>query len=271
MEELNESVEYLKNQGFQSSDIGIICGTGLQALHEDLESKIEIPFKSIPNFGSTTVKSHKGMLCFGLLNGKKTIIMVGRLHLYEGFSFQQVSFGVRVMHAFGIKALLISNAAGAVNPSLKKGELMLISDQINLQGGSPLAFPGVEKFGERFVDMSQPFDLNLADQVKKIAVKNNIDLKTGVYAGVLGPQLETKAEYKILKLLGADAVGMSTIAEVIVARHLNLSCLAISALTDEWDPNKIRPLSIEDVIKIAKQVEPKINFLFKELIRELGN
>ena len=195
--------------------------------------------------------------------------MQGRFHVYEGYSLLDVTYPVRIMEKLGINTLLVSNASGAVNLNFKKGDLMLIEDHINLQGSSPLAFKGVSKLGERFADMSQPYDKRINDKLKSIAKKNNITLQEGVYASMVGPQLETRAEYRMLGILGADAVGMSTVPEIIVANHLNIKAAAISVLTDECDPDNLKPIDIEEIIDTAKKAEPKMVILFKELISPL--
>jgi purine-nucleoside phosphorylase len=196
-------------------------------------------------------------------------VMQGRFHLYEGYDLVDITYPIRVMHGLGIKNLLVSNAAGAINLDMKKGDLMLIEDHINLQGGSPLAFKGVSEFGERFTDMSAPYDKGMNEKLKVLAANQGIALKEGVYASVVGPQLETRAEYRMLKIMGADAVGMSTVPEIIVANHLNLPVSAISVLTDECDPENLEPVNINDIIEIAGKAEPKMVALFKGLIELL--
>ena len=195
--------------------------------------------------------------------------MQGRFHIYEGYSLWDVTFPVRVMKRLGIKKLLISNAAGAINPEFKKGEIMLIDDHINLQGGSPLAFRGVERLGTRFTDMSAPYDQESGRIMQKIAQENNITLRKGVYASVVGPQLETRAEYRYLKIIGADAVGMSTVPEVIVANHLGTPVAAVSVLTDEGNPDDLQPVDIQDIIEAAGKAEPHMITLFRELIKRI--
>jgi len=195
------------------------------------------------------------------------MVMQGRFHLYEGYSLQDVTFPVRIMKGLGIQKLLVSNAAGAINLNFKKGELMLIDDHINLQGGSPLAFKGVEKLGERFTDMSAPYDKAMNAQLETIAASHSITLHKGVYASVVGPQLETRAEYRYIKLIGADAVGMSTVPEIIVANHLGLPVVAVSVLTDECDPDHLEPVNIQDIIAQAGKAEPHMITLFTELIK----
>ncbi len=265
--QIQETTDYLIQKGFDSPEIGIILGTGLGQLIEELEILAEVSYNHIPNFPTATVEFHKGKLLFGKLNGKKVVVMQGRFHLYEGYSLYDVTFPVRVMHQLGIQKLLVSNASGSINLNYKKGELMLLDDHINLQGGSPLAFKGVEKMGERFVDMSAPYDAAMNSHLEKIAASNNITLHKGVYAAVLGPQLETRAEYRYLKIIGADAVGMSTVPEVIVANHLNIPVAAISVITDEGNPDDLKPVNIKEIIAMAEKAEPQLIVLFKELIK----
>jgi purine-nucleoside phosphorylase len=208
-------------------------------------------------------------LIYGKLSGKKVIVMAGRFHLYEGYNLWEVTYGVRTMQALGIKNLLISNAAGAINLNYKKGDLMLIEDHLNLQGSSPLAFKGANDFGNIFADMLEPYSKKINKQLKEIAKQNDIQLHEGMYASVVGPQLETRAEYRMLQILEADAVGMSTVPEVIVAKQLNLPCAAISVLTDECDPKNLQPVNIVDIIDVAGKAEPKMIILFKELIKKI--
>jgi len=266
---ITETTEYLKNKGFDTPQIGIILGTGLGLLVDKIAIEKEVSYNHIPNFPTATVEFHTGKLIYGSLEGKKVIVMSGRFHVYEGYSLQDVTFPVRIMKALGITSLLVSNAAGAVNLDFKKGDLMLIDDHINLQGGSPLAFKGVEKLGERFTDMSAPYDATLNKKIESIASAKAITLHKGVYASVIGPQLETRAEYRMLKIIGADAVGMSTVPEVIVANHLGLAVAAVSVLTDECDPENLQPIDIPEIIEVAGKAEPKMITLFTELIKSL--
>ncbi len=266
---ITQTADYLKNKGFEAPEIGIILGTGLGQLLDKIEIKETVSYNHIPNFPTATVEFHTGKLIYGTLEGKKVIVMQGRFHVYEGYSLTDVTYPVRVMHALGIKKLLVSNASGAINLDFKKGELMLIEDHINLQGGSPLAFKGVEKMGERFVDMSAPYDAQMNKKLRGIAKENNIKLHEGVYASVVGPQLETRAEYRYLKIIGADAVGMSTVPEIIVANHLQLPVIAVSVLTDECDPDNLKPVDIPEIIAMAGKAEPQMITLFTELIKSL--
>lgn len=268
-EQLAATQTYLQDRGITNPEVGIVLGTGLGKLVNEIEIEQEIPYAEIPHFPQATVEFHSGKLIYGILSGKKVLVMSGRFHLYEGYTLWEVTYGIRTMHQLGIQTLLISNAAGAINLSFKKGNLMLIEDHLNLQGSSPLAFKGAGEFGELFADMLEPYSKKLNTQLKGIAKSNDIDLKEGVYASVVGPQLETRAEYRMLQILEVDAVGMSTVPEVIVAKHLNLPCAAVSVLTDECDPKNLQPVNIQEIIEIAGQAEPKMITLFKELIAAL--
>lgn len=264
-----ETTEYLKNKGFLNPDIGIILGTGLGQLVDEIDIQVQVSYNHIPNFPTATVEFHRGKLIYGTLEGKKVVVMQGRFHIYEGYTLQDVTFPVRIMEQLGIKTLLVSNAAGAVNLEFKKGELMLIDDHINLQGSSPLAVRGISELGELFTDMSAPYDKEINSQFEKIAQNHGIILNKGVYASVVGPQLETRAEYRMLKIIGADAVGMSTVPEIIVANHLGLKAAAVSVLTDECDPDDLKPINIEEIVAMAARAEPHMITLFKELIKLL--
>ena len=263
------TTSFLKEKGFLHPEIGIVLGTGLGQLVNHLTIECEINYADIPNFPVSTVEFHSGKLIFGTFENKKIVVMQGRFHLYEGYSLQEITFPIRILHALGIKKLLISNAAGAINLNYKKGDLMLLDDHINLQGGSPLAFANVSDFGERFTDMCAPYDEDMNTQITAIAKQNAIVLHKGVYAAVVGPQLETRAEYRYLKIIGADAVGMSTVPEVIVANHLQLPVLAVSVLTDECNPDDLKPVNIPEIIAIAGEAEPKMITLFKALIKNI--
>lgn len=269
IKQITQATAFLKNRGFDAPEVGIILGTGLGQLLETVTITSEVTYNHIPNFPTATVEFHKGKLIYGELGGKKVVIMQGRFHLYEGYSLQDVTFPVRVMHQLGIQRLLVSNAAGAINLDFKKGEIMLIDDHINLQGGSPLAFRGIEQMGERFVDMMAPYDVEMNQRLEEIAEEQGIKLHKGVYTSVVGPQLETRAEYRYLKIIGSDAVGMSTIPEVIVANHLELRVSAVSVLTDECDPDNLQPVNISEIIAMAAKAEPLMITLFTELIKTL--
>ena len=267
--QLQETLDFLKSNGITNPSIGIVLGTGLGKLVQEITIEKEIPYADIPNFPQATVEFHSGKLIYGKLSGKKVIVMAGRFHLYEGYTPWEVTYGIRTMHGLGITNLLISNAAGAINLNYKKGDLMLIEDHINLQGSSPLAFNNAKEFGNIFADMLEPYSKKLNTLLKGVAKEHDIIIHEGIYASVLGPQLETRAEYRMLQILETDAVGMSTVPEVIVAKQLNIPCCAISVLTDECDPKNLQPVDIADIIATAGLAEPKLVTLFKELISQL--
>jgi purine-nucleoside phosphorylase len=268
-QQLQETIDFLKSAGITDPEIGIVLGTGLGKLINEISIEKEISYAEIPNFPVATVEFHSGKLIYGELSGKKVLVMAGRFHLYEGYNAWEATYGIRTMHGLGIKNLLVSNAAGAINLTYKKGDLMLIDDHINLQGSSPLAFKGANNFGNIFADMLAPYSKEINQKIKTIAKENNILLHEGMYTSVLGPQLETRAEYRMLQILETDAVGMSTVPEVIVAKQLNLPCAAISVLTDECDPKNLKPVDIAEIIAIAGEAEPKMITLFKEVIKVL--
>jgi purine-nucleoside phosphorylase len=268
-QQLQETIDFLKLKGITNPEVGIVLGTGLGKLVDEIDIEKEISYSDIPNFPVATVEFHSGKLIYGVLSGKKVVVMAGRFHLYEGYNAWEVTYGIRTMHGLGIKILLVSNAAGAINLSYKKGDLMLIDDHINLQGSSPLAFQGANDFGSIFADMLAPYSKEINAKITDIAKAHNIPLHQGVYASVLGPQLETRAEYRMLQILETDAVGMSTVPEIIVAKQLNLPCAAISVLTDECDPKNLQPVNIAEIIAIAGTAEPKMIVLFKEVLKLL--
>ena len=266
-QQLQETIDFLKSNGITNPEIGIVLGTGLGKIVDEISIEKEISYSDIPNFPVATVEFHSGKLIYGELSGKKVLVMAGRFHLYEGYNPWEVTYGIRTMHGLGIKNLLISNASGAINLSYKKGDLMLIEDHINLQGSSPLAFQGANTFGNIFADMLAPYSEEINTKIITVAKEQGILLHKGVYTSVLGPQLETRAEYRMLQILETDAVGMSTVPEVIVAKQLNLPCAAISVLTDECDPKNLQPVDITEIIAIAGEAEPKMITLFKEVIK----
>ncbi|MEI9919123.1 MAG: purine-nucleoside phosphorylase [Bacteroidota bacterium] len=267
---IKEVVAYLEKRGILKPEIGIILGTGLgTAFVKEIKNPIVINYNSIPHFPISTVEFHKGQLIYGDLKGKKVLAMQGRFHFYEGYSMQQITLPVRVMKFLGIKQLLISNAAGSMNLKWKKGELMLIDDHINFQPDNPLRGENFETLGPRFPDMSQPYSKKLNKMLVDIAKKNKIKLNKGVYAAVIGPQLETRAEYRFLRMAGADAVGMSTVPEVLVANHMGIPCCAISVLTDDCDPDDLKPVKIEEIIAVANKAEPLMTKLYVSLIAAL--
>lgn len=267
--QVNETVAFLKSKGFEAPDVGIILGTGLGALTGHIEVLHEISYEEIPNFPIATVEFHKGRLIYGKMEGKTVIAMNGRFHYYEGYSMTEVVFPVRVMKYLGIKKLLASNAAGCMNLSWKKGELMLIDDHINLLPDSPLRGKEAGTFGPIFTDMSQPYNLEMNNLMKRLATKEQIPLNEGVFVAVAGPNLETRAEYRYLRGLGADVVGMSTVPEVIAANQMGLPVSAVSVLTDLCDPDHLPPIDINDIISTAGKAEKHLVALFKEVVKNL--
>jgi len=269
MEQLRQAVAFLRERGVGNPDIGIILGTGLGKLADGITGRLVIDYEEIPHFPVSTVEFHHGKLVCGSFNGRRVFAMKGRFHLYEGYSMQQLAFPVRVMKLLGVKYLLISNAGGAMNPAYKKGSLMLIDDHINLLGPGPLIGKNYDELGPRFPDMSRPYSVFLNDKLERIAREQNITLHKGVFVAVPGPNLETRAEYRFLRGIGADVVGMSTVPEVIAATHMSLPCAAVSVLTDECDPNNLSPADIKEILAIAGHAEKDLITLFSTLIREL--
>jgi len=267
---LRETVEYIKkkNNNFQP-EIGIVLGTGLGGLVSEIEVEFSLMYSNIPNFPISTLEFHSGKLIFGTLKGKKVVAMQGRLHYYEGYSMQQITFPIRVMKALGIQYLFVSNAAGSLNPDFKKGDLMVINDHINLQPESPLRGINDNDLGPRFPDMSQPYHQGLIGSALKIAAEESITCHQGVYVSVTGPNLETKAEYRYLRIIGGDAVGMSTVPEVIVANHMSIPVFAMSVLTDEGFPEILLPVSLEEILATARAAEPKMTKILSQLISQL--
>lgn len=270
LEQVRNTTEYIKRViGDFNPEFGIVLGTGLGGLVEHMEVKYELLYSMIPDFPIATVEFHTGKLIFGELGGRKVVAMSGRFHYYEGYSMQEITFPIRVMKVLGAQKVFISNASGCLNPAYKKGDLMIIEDHINLQHDNPLRGRNYDQFGPRFPDMSEPYDAELIKKAKAIADANNITTHIGVYASVMGPNLETRAEYKFLRMIGADAVGMSTVPEVIVANHMKMPVFAISVITDEGFPETLKPVSLEEIVKVAQAAEPKLTFILKELISNL--
>lgn len=264
---LQETTNYIKKKiGDFEPEIGIILGTGLGKLVNDIEIEHSLMYSNIPDFPISTLEFHSGKLIFGTLSGKRVVAMQGRLHYYEGYTMKQITFPVRVMKMLGIKKLFVSNASGALNPEYRKGDLMIIHDHINMQSDNPLRGRNAEFLGPRFPDMSEPYDQVMIQKGLEIAQKNNIRCHKGVYVSVNGPNLETKAEYRFLRLIGADAVGMSTVPEVIVANHMSLPVFAISVLTDEGFPDTLKAVSLEEILQVAEEAEPKMTQILKDLI-----
>ncbi len=267
--QLSETCDFIRSKTKLEPEAGIILGTGLGGLVNEIDIETALPYREIPNFPVSTVEGHSGKLIFGTLGGKKVVAMQGRFHFYEGYTMQQLTFPVRVMKQLGIRTLLLSNAAGGMNPEFKIGEIMLIRDHINLFPTNPLIGPNIEQLGPRFPDMSEAYDRKLVKKAREIAEANGIRIAEGVYAGLSGPCFETPAEYKYIRIIGADAVGMSTVPEVIVARHMQVPCFAVSIITDLGLEDQIVEVSHEEVQQVAREIEPKMTFLFKELLAAL--
>jgi purine-nucleoside phosphorylase len=249
--------------------IGIILGTGLGGLAREIAQETVINYEDIPHFPVSTVESHHGRLIFGTLGGKNVVAMQGRFHYYEGYSMQQVTFPVRVMKFLGVHTLLISNAAGGMNPQFRKGSIMIITDHINLQGDNPLIGPNDETLGPRFPDMSEPYSKQLIALAEEVALDLKIRVERGVFVAVAGPNLETRAEYRFLRWIGADAVGMSTVPEVIVANHMSMRVLGFSIITDECFPDALQPAKVEEIIAVASATEPKLTAIMKRVVERL--
>jgi len=264
-----ETTEFIHNAVPFKPEIGVILGTGLGGLVQEIDVKYELNYSDIPNFPVSTVESHSGKLIFGTLGGKNVIAMQGRFHYYEGYDMKEVTFPVRVMKMLGIKNLFVSNASGGVNPDFKVGEIMVISDHINTFPENPLRGKNLDELGSRFPDMSDVYDVEMRQIALDIAKENNIDISEGVYLGLTGPNLETPAEYKYCRTIGADTVGMSTIPEVIVARHMDIPVFAISIITDLGVEGKIKKVSIPEIIAVANKQEPKMTLIMKELISRI--
>jgi purine-nucleoside phosphorylase len=253
----------------EAPDVGIILGTGLGALAREIQTRATIDYPSIPGFPTSTVESHAGRLLCGTLGGKTVVAMQGRFHRYEGYSLQQVTFPVRVLKALGAKSLIVSNACGGMNPGWNAGDLMLITDHINLLGDNPLIGPNDDRLGARFPDMSAPYDAGLSDIARSVAREKGVTLREGVYVAVAGPNLETRAEYGMLRALGADVVGMSTVPEVIVAVHAGLRVLGLSIITDMCIPETLEPASLEKIIAMANRAEPNLTAVVRGVLERM--
>jgi purine-nucleoside phosphorylase len=270
LQSIYTTTEYIKRriEDF-APEVGIILGTGLGGLVQDIEVQHKLMYSNIPGFPISTVEFHSGRLIFGMLGDKRVVAMQGRLHYYEGYSMQEITFPVKVMKMLGIQRLFVSNASGSLNPDFHKGDLMIIKDHINLQPDNPLRGHNYEDLGPRFPDMSEPYNKAMIRAGIEIAKQNNIRCHEGVYVSVTGPNLETPAEYKYLRIIGGDAVGMSTVPEVIVANHMGIPVFAISVLTDEGFTEVLQPVSIEEILKVAAEAEPKMTLILKELLSTL--
>lgn len=269
-EVVQETKTWLVEKGIEKPVAGIILGTGLGALLEKMEIQLSIPYSEIPHFPESTMEFHKGNLVYGLLNTVPIVAMQGRFHYYEGYSMQQISFPVRVMKELGISNLFLSNAAGGMNPDYKNGDLIVIEDHISLLPDNPLRGMNDPALGNRFADMSCPYDKRLRQLLVSAFEKYNVPVKEGIYVAVPGPSLETRAEYRWLRNMGADMVGMSTVPEVIMAAQLSLPCAAISVITDECDPDNLKPVNIPEIIEVAGKADRILSNIFAEVITQLA-
>lgn len=271
-EQIDEAVAFIRKHTKKKPEVGIILGTGLGGLVREIRTDVVLDYDEIPHFPVSTVESHRGKLIFGMLSGKYVVAMQGRFHYYEGYSMQQVTFPVRVMSrkaGLGVKTLLISNAAGGMNPAFRRGDLMIITDHINLQGDNPLIGINDNDLGPRFPDMSEPYSKRLMRITGSVARELKIDIQQGVFVAVQGPNLETRAEYRFLRGIGADAVGMSTVPENIVANHMGMEVMGMSIITDECFPDTLEPVTVEEVIAVANKAEPKLTRIMKEVVKRL--
>jgi len=265
-EQVQETVSYIKERIDFIPEYGVILGSGLGSFTDEMKVEFTLPYNEIPNFPVSTVQGHKGALVFGTIGDKKVVAMQGRFHFYEGYSMTEVTFPVRVMKFLGVEKLVVSNASGGVNPSYKVGSIVMITDHINMTPEHPLRGKNDERFGPRFVNMSEPYSRKMIAKVTELAKELNIEVHEGIYLGLQGPTFETLAEYKMVKILGADCVGMSTVPEVIVARHMDLETFGISVITDMGNEESIGTISHDEVLEAAKEAEPKVRSLIKELI-----
>jgi purine-nucleoside phosphorylase len=267
LKKIQETAAFIKARIEVAPEIGIILGTGLGGLINEIEVQVVIPYKDIPNFPVSTVEGHAGQLIFGRLGGRKIVAMQGRFHYYEGYTMREVTFPIRVMKLLGIKLLVLSNASGGLNPAFEVGDLMIITDHINLMPSNPLIGENFAELGPRFPDMSEAYDKDIIRKAEKIVSENKIRARTGVYAGVSGPTFETPAEYNYIRIIGADAVGMSTVPEVIAARHMGLTCFAVSVISDLGVRGKIVEITHKEVIDAASLAEPRMTLLIRELLK----
>jgi len=269
IEKIAQTTRFLEEKGFTGASTAIVLGTGLGSFIDRVEVIQQISYNEIPHFPTSTVESHKGKLILATVGNKKILVMQGRFHYYEGYSMQQITFPVRVFKALGVTNLLLSNASGGMNPEYKKGDLVLLTDHINLQPENPLRGVNEPGLGPRFPDMSQPYNIRLNKVFIKTALDLSVPLKQGIYVAVPGPNLETRAEYRFLRVIGADMVGMSTVPEVIVASQIGLSCAAVSVITDECDPDNLQPVNIVEIIAVAAKADQKLSNVFKSVIEQL--
>jgi len=265
-EQVQQTVEYIKNKTGFTPEYGVILGSGLGSFTDDIQIEFTLPYNEIPNFPVSTVEGHKGALVFGTIGDKKVVAMQGRFHYYEGYDMKQVTFPVRVMKYIGVTKLIVSNASGGVNPNYKVGSIVLIKDHINMLPEHPLRGKNDERFGPRFVNMSEPYSQKMIAKAKEVAKELSIEVQDGVYLGLQGPTFETLSEYRMVKALGGDCVGMSTVPEVIVARHMELETFGLSVITDMGNEEAIETITHEEVLEAAREAEPHVRQLIKQLI-----
>lgn len=268
-DQIQESSKFIRSKWSGSPSIGIVLGTGLGALAHDIKADVTLPYADLPHFPQSTVVGHAGQLVCGNLGSTSVLAMSGRFHAYEGYSLQQITFPVRVMRALGCQTLIVSNACGGLNPQYAKGDLMVIEDQINLLGDNPLIGPNDERLGVRFPDMSQPYAKDLINLALQSGLEEKLSLQRGVYAAVTGPCLETRAEYRYLRQIGADVVGMSTVPEVIVGVHGGMRCLGFSVVTDMCLPDALHPVTHEEIVQVANSAEAKLRVVVRRVIEKL--
>jgi len=269
LQQIQETVDVIRSRSKTQPEIGIILGTGLGALANEIQTEATISYSDLPHFPVSTVESHAGRLLLGTLSGKQVMAMQGRFHYYEGYSMKQISYPVRIMKALGCHTLMVSNACGGMNPLFSPGEIMIMTDHINLLGDNPLIGPNEDSLGPRFPDMSEPYTRELIQLAEQVALEEKIRVQKGVYVALPGPNLETRAEYRFLRAIGADVVGMSTIPEVTVAVHAGMRVLGLSVITDSCLPDALEPVDIAKILRIAGEVEPKLTLLMKRVIEKM--
>lgn len=269
VEMLHRARDYIQSKTETVPKVGVVLGTGLGGLAKEIEVDALIPYSEIPGFVSSTVEFHEGSLIIGMLSGQKVVAMQGRFHYYEGFSMHEITFPIRVINSLGASFLIISNAAGGMNPDFNKGDLVLIKDHINFLGNNPLIGVNDPELGQRFPDMSKPYSDRLALLAREVSIEKNIHLREGVYVAVTGPSLETPAEYRFLRMIGADMVGMSTVPENIVAVQIGMEVLGLTIISDMCLPDSLEPIDIDEIIKTCESAEPKLTILVKEVINKI--
>lgn len=266
--QMEEAVDVIRKESALRPEIGIILGTGLGGFAPTIKTEATLPFKVIPHFPVPTVAAHAGNLVLGEVAGRKVVAMDGRFHYYEGYTMQEITIGVRVMKALGARLLIVSNACGGMNPQYEAGDIVLIEDHINLMGDNPLIGPNDDELGPRYPDLVEPYDKKLLDLAARIALAEGIRAHKGVYVAVSGPNLETRAEYRFLRIIGADVVGMSTVPETLVAVHMGMKVLGVAIVTDRCLPDALKPANIEDIIRVANEAEPKLTRIVTRFIKE---